>query len=287
MTPKKGSAPFLGAAAAVVVVLLSATTPAQAPPTLEDVLQRMRAYLAEYAHHLPAIVATERYEQRVGSGMRRQQRRLQSDYGLIQLPGDSAWLGFREVLMVDGRPVTDSARRLTELFTEPSSRRFEQARRIAEESARYNIGPVIRTINDPSLILELLDARNSHRMSFSKDSEAAIDGTHAWIIKYRETVRPTIISTRDKKDQPAQGRAWIDPVTGKILRGQVSVEPGMGVTGTVDVTFALDSSVGFPVPSKMTERYTNRNFVTMSSGEATYSNYRKFTVDVEENIPLK
>ena len=35
----------------------------------------------------------------------------------------------------------------------------------------------------------------------------------------------------------------------------------------------------------MIESYTNRNLVTVSSGEATYSNYRKFTVDAEENIP--
>jgi hypothetical protein len=45
--------------------------------------------------------------------------------------------------------------------------------------------------------------------------------------------------------------------------------------------------MGFAVPSKMTERYTNRNLVTVSSGEATYSNYRRFTVDTEESIQIK
>ena len=37
----------------------------------------------------------------------------------------------------------------------------------------------------------------------------------------------------------------------------------------------------------MTEKYTNRNLVVVSSGEATYSNYRKFTVDTEENVVVK
>ena len=87
------------------------------------------------------MIATERYQQRVGSGMRRNQRVLVSDYGLIQVQGDSEWLGFREVLAVDGKPVTDSARRLAELLAKPSPRALQQAKRIAEESARYNIGP--------------------------------------------------------------------------------------------------------------------------------------------------
>ena len=275
--------------AVIIAVVLSAGVHAQAPATIEDVLQRMRAYLAEYANHLPAIIATERYDQRIGSGMRRQQRRLESDFGFIQVAGASAWFGFREVLVVDGKRVTDSARRLSALVGEgeSSSLRFAQARRIAEESARYNIGPVIRTINDPSVVLELLDGRNSHRMSFSKDGEGTIDGIQVWIVKYRETAHPTIIRTRELKDQPAAGRVWIDPVTGRILRALATVEPGMGVTGTVDVSFVIDSRLGFAVPSKMIERYTNRNLVTVSSGEATYSNYRRFTVDVKEDIPLK
>ncbi len=124
-------------------------------------------------------------------------------------------------------------------------------------------------------------------MSFSKDGEGTIDGTQVWIVKYRETAHPTIIRTRELKDQPAAGRAWIDPATGRILRALATVEPGMGMTGTVDVSLVIDPKLGFAVPSKMIERYTNRNLVTVSSGEATYSNYRRFTVDVTEDIPLK
>jgi hypothetical protein len=271
----------------VILALSAALLNAQAEPTLDDVLARMHAYLDEYAKQLPAMIATERYQQRFGSGMRKSQRLLISDYGLIQVQGDSEWLGFREVLSVDGKPVTDSGRRLAELLAKPTAHSLQQARLIAEESARYNIGPVVRTINDPAVVLELLDGRHRNRMRFSKNGEDTIDRVRVWIVRYQEFGNPTIIRTRDRKDVPTRGRAWIDPATGRILRGDLSVDPGMGVTGTLDVTFEHDDRMGFAVPSKMTERYTNRNLVNVSTGEATYSNYRRFTVDTEENIQLK
>jgi len=274
--------------AAVVVALSAALLHAQGEPTLDEVLARVHAYLAEYAKQLPAMIATERYQQRIGSGMRRNQRLLVSDYGLIQVQGDSEWLGFREVLAVDGKPVTDSARRLAELLARPSAHALQQARRIAEESARYNIGPIVRTINDPAVVLELLDKRHRDRMRFSRNDEtAAIGGMRAWIVRYQEVGGPTIIRTRDLKDLPVRGRVWVDPAIGRILRADAAVDLGFGVTGTLDVSFEYDERLGFAVPSKMTERYTNRNLVAVSSGEATYSNYRRFTVDTEENIQLE
>jgi hypothetical protein len=260
---------------------------AQAEPQLEDVLGRMRAYLAAFGKQLPAIIATERYQQRFGSGMRRSQRLLMSDYGFIQVQGDSEWLGFREVLSVDNKPVTDSARRLAELLSKPSPQAMQQARRIAEESARYNIGPIVRTINDPAMVLELLDGRHKNQMQFSKTGDATIDDVRVWVVRYQEVGRPTIIRTGDRKDLPARGRVWIDPATGRVLRAEASIDPGFGVTGTLDVTFELDEKMGFAVPAKMTERYTNRNLVVVSAGEATYTNYRRFTVDTQENIQLQ
>ncbi len=277
----------VGFAAAAIFVLSASPLFAQAEPTLDEVLARVHAYLVEYAKQLPAMIATERYEQRFGSGRRRNQRLLISDYGLIQVQGDSEWLGFREVLTVDGKPITDSARRLAELLAKPSPRALQQARRIAEESARYNIGPIVRTINDPAVVLELLDHRHRDRMRFVRGGNETIGGERVWTLRYQEIGGPTIIRTVDRKDLPVRGRAWVNPETGRILRADAAIDLGFGVTGTLDVTFQVDDRLGFAVPSKMTERYTNRNLVAVSTGEATYSNFRRFTVDTEENIQLK
>lgn len=270
-----------------LVFALSVVLHAQAELPLDTVLQRMRAYLTNYASTLPAVIATEKYNQRAGSGARRKPRYLESDYGLIQLQGYPGWLGFREVHAVDGKPVPDSASRLADLFAKPSEAAVKQARRIAEESSRYNVGVVARTINDPVVVLELLDARHSESLEFSKTGEATIGGTRVWVLGIKETGRPTLIRTSELTDLPARGRAWVDPDTGRVLRGEVTVEPAPGVTATVDVTFEHDQRLGFSVPAKMVERYRNRNLVIVSSGEATYSNYRKFSVDTQENIPVK
>jgi hypothetical protein len=136
-------------------------------------------------------------------------------------------------------------------------------------------------------VLELLDGRHRSRMRFSRTGDSTIEGVRAWVIRFQEVGAPTIIRTRDRRDVPSRGRAWVDPGTGRILRAEASVEPGLGVTGTLDVTFEHDERMGFFVPAKMSERYTNRNLVAVSTGEATYSNYRRFTVDTEENIQLK
>jgi hypothetical protein len=270
-----------------LALALAAPVNAQTDPGLDRVLLRMRVYLQDYARHLPATIATEKYEQRAGSGARRQRRLLESDFGLIQIPGDPEWLGFREVRTVDGQPVPDSGRRLAELFTNPSPVAVQQARRIAVESARFNIGPIFRTINDPTLVLELLDPRHAARMRFTKQGEETIGGRRVWVLTFQELHTPTIIRTRNLQDQPAQGRVWIEPDTGRILRVEATIQPAIGAGnfhGTIDVTFAHDTRLGYSVPRTMTERYMNMNRDVVSSGEATYGNYRRFSVQTEEKL---
>lgn len=269
---------------------LPAAMSAQTDPLLAQVLARMHAYLRDYAKHLPAMIATEKYEQRAGSGVRRQRRMLESDFGLIQVPGDAEWLGFREVRTVNGHAVPDSARRLADLFANPSPVAVQQARRIAVESARFNIGPIFRTINDPTIVLELLDPRHAARMRFTKQGEETIRGRRTWVVKFQEVQSPTVIRTRDLQNQPANGRAWIEPDTGRILRVEATIQPAMGpgnLFGTIDVAFAHNEQLGYAVPVKMTERYTNMNLGVVSSGEAIYGNYRRFSVVTEEELTLQ
>ena len=279
-----GSAPKVDVLGAVSLAhALSAQTP---DPSVERVVAHMHAYLIEYSRQLPATIATEKYEQRAGSGALRQRRVLESDFGLVQIPGDNGWLGFREVRSADGRAVTDSAHRLADLFAKPSASAMKQARRIAEESARFNIGPIFRTINDPTIVLELLDPRHAH-MRFAKDDEATIGGVDVWVLKFEEIGRPTIIKTRDLEDRPARGRAWVEPGTGRIHRVEATIQLRSGnatLEGTIDVRFAHDARLGFAVPAKMTERYANSSLGVVSSGEATYGNYRRFTVDTHEDL---
>ena len=204
------------------------------------------------------------------------------------MPGAPHWLGFREVLTVDGKAAGDSASRLGQLFARPSPKALVQARRLALESSRYNIGPIVRTINDPAFALELLDPRNRERMRFSKVGEAKIGSTAVWIIRFEEISRPTITKTRDGLDQPAEGRVWVEPLAGQLLRSEIIMKAGLAAgnfISRIGVIFEHNPNVGFSVPLKMTEQYQNgRNLVVVASGEAIYTNYRRFTVDTREDV---
>src|SRR5205085_6801273 len=63
---------------------------------------------------------------------------IDSDFGIIRLPGVSQWLGFRDVLSKDGKPVSDRQRRLDSIFQDPSVNALAQARMVADESARQD-----------------------------------------------------------------------------------------------------------------------------------------------------
>src|SRR4051812_43937382 len=105
--------------AAAAVVLFCATVPsalAQNAEALPDVLDRLHAYLSDYAERLPATIASEHYIQRAGST---NSVVLDSDFGIVRLPGLDAWLGFRDVLRRNGKPVGDREARLDKLFLNP------------------------------------------------------------------------------------------------------------------------------------------------------------------------
>jgi hypothetical protein len=265
-------------ATSVLLLLLLATRALLAQDvTLPVVLERLHHYLRDYAELLPATLADERYEQ---SWSFYKRVLLESEFGIVQVPKSPQWLGFRDVMKVNGKVLAGHDRRLSALFENPTVSAIEQARRIALESARFNVGPVSRTINDPALVLELLDARNAHRMKFQKERDDTLKNIPVWVVRFEETVRPTIVRTSSLQDTPASGRAWIDPSTGRLLRAQVTIAglPSRGrINCDVDVTFQKPPQLDFWVPATMTERCFDG--ASRQQGDATYDNYRKFTVE--------
>ena len=247
--------------------------------TLPVVLGRLHQYLSDYAELLPATIAVERYHQSVGSFER---VLLESEFGIVQVPKHPQWLGFRDVVMVNGKAVEGRDRRLVTLFEDLTVSAIERAGRISDESARFNIGPVTRTINDPALVLELLDSRNADRMKFQKDREATLNNIPVWVVRFVETARPTIVRTSSLQDVPSSGRAWIDPSTGRLLRVQASIDTLRRVKCDVDVTFQKTPQLEFWVPATMSERCFDGAF--LQQGDATYDDYRKFTVDTRESL---
>src|SRR5436190_355061 len=138
------------AAAAMLAALALSALPARAQsPGLNDVLENLSTYLSRYSEQLTRTIANEHYKQTTGSGPTYQEAVLDSEYGVLKIPGYQGWLGFRDVLKVNGREAGAHESQLEQLLLDPAPVPINQARRIAEASAVHNIGALQRNINNP------------------------------------------------------------------------------------------------------------------------------------------
>lgn len=260
---------------------------------LTGLLERAGAYVESFHRRFGSVVAEERYEQAIhrvpGSYTASVQRGrggpldtvLVSDFLLVQVPGEG-WLPFRDVFERDGRQVRDRQERLAALFLNGSPRSaFEQARAIMGESARYNIGDVSRNINVPTLPLPILLAQNRKRFSF-KAGRRDEDEPGA-VIEFKETGRPTFVSTTGGRDLPVSGRFWVDERDGTVLRTELHAVD-TSVEAHIVVIYEPDAGTGLRVPVRMEERYRRGRDPSEVRGVATYSRFRRFQVNTSEEF---
>lgn len=164
----------------------------------------------------------------------------------------------------------------------------EQHREISKESARYNVGSVIRNVNVPVLALWVLMPQNQHRFLFNHVEAADAGRTDgAWALDYREIEPGTMIRTTGGQDLPVRGRFWVNPITGGVL-GSTIVADDRNLSATIDVTYQLEPALHMLVPQDMRESYEQRADGSTVTGVATYANFRQFQVKVDEKIaPVK
>jgi dUTPase len=269
-------------------------------PTLGPVLARAGAYIVAFQRELSGVVAEEQYVQDVryplSTGNRFNlraltHRELKSDLLMVKPIGGDRWMQFRDVFDVDGKPVRDRNERLMQLFVSPSASSATQAQRILEESTRYNIGNLQRTVNLPVFALLILDPENQPRFVFKRADRAdpALGQRSArlpddlMVIEYQEVQKQTMIRTTNGRDLPARGRFWIEPVSGRVIASELVAEDLM-LKGTIDVDYQLEPTIGLLVPNTMRERYEIRRDGSRVEGEASYSHFRQFQVKVDEKL---
>lgn len=275
-------------------VIVAATLHAGDEPAMEVVLARVATYVADYQKRLAGIVAEEHYRQNVqtttrGGRTARQFRELRSDLLLVKPGGEDRWLQFRDVFEVDRKPIRDRDERLYKLFldTTPTSRTKAEA--IQAESARYNIGPLLRTVNIPILALVFFERSNQPRMRFEKGDTGNVrrfaglaEAKDIWLIEYRELAPETLIRGDADKDMPSHGRMWIDSATGRILRTELRSED-LVIRAFIDVAYKAEPGLDLLVPGEMRESYVlRRSDEARIDGRASYSRFRQFVVTTTE-----
>jgi hypothetical protein len=271
---------------------------------LEQLLARATWYSIDFINKLSQVVAEERYVQDSSvallaipiMGMGRgvsplnsqprgtaKHRELRADFLIVKSSGDM-WSPFRDVFEVDRIPVRDREERLAKLFLSKTGRadsNDENARAIAEESARYNLGAVQRTINNPVFALLFLQPDIRSRFKFTPGKPDRKAGDDIRVVEYVEELRPTVIHGGAGRDMPSFGRFWIDNSTGRVIKAEVRVEVS-DVKANLTTTFRTDERLGIDVPAEFREDYDLRD--GRVSGVASYSRFRRFQVNSSEEL---
>jgi hypothetical protein len=281
---------------AAALVALFVVAPAAQAPSLDEVLKRCAAYVADFHRQLSGIVAEEDYRQDSTTSQQYADavqvapaRRLRSDLLLVKPADSTRYVELRDVFEVDGVPVRDRQARLEQLLQDRSAAAGSQIAAIIEASARYNVGSITRNINTPLMALQFLDASQQKHVRFKhvdkpkpvfphRQDAAANDApvfrvsTEMWTIEFQERGRSTLVRRLDGSNLPARGRFWINPANGSVLISELILDGG-GVTATVTVSYQSEPLMGFLVPVDMRESYARSG--ERITGHAQYGKFRQ------------
>jgi VWFA-related protein len=281
-------------APAPVVEKPAVSAPAAAPADgADEIMRRAGAYVEQYGGQASLLVGVERYSQSVNRVVSRaasgrgnnmdisnvpgQRRRLVSEFALTPNSSTSGgWLGYRDVIEVDGRPVPDRGGRLQAILR-AGAPDLEEARRIAAEGSRYNIGPVSRNFNLPTTTLFFFHPENLTRFTFRRRGGERIDGLDTFVVDFREERTPTLImNATTGKDVPTSGTLWVDPVEGVIVRTRLELRgfDDAGSRAVIDTHYRKEPAMAMWVPSRMEERYSAGS--ETATTVATYQDFKRF-----------
>ncbi|TAK16809.1 MAG: hypothetical protein EPO35_04570 [Acidobacteria bacterium] len=275
----KTAAPLAGTLLAIAASTIGAREPAQLDTSAKSVVAAASAYVDDYNTKMQYVLADERATQRVtfARPVNDWTRTTKADLFITFLPAESVWIAVRDVREVDGTPVNDPDSIRALMDRAPLSRLGSV---IAEKNARFNIGNISRTFNEPTLALLILTRKHRGRFRFDRVSVSA-DASPRVTISFKERDRPTLITGRNGAPVFASGILLIDAATGRVELTRIEVEMG-SVTGKIETRYAEDPKLKLWAPSVMRETYSQsaRGYEEMIACESTYTNYRKFDTSV-------
>lgn len=273
----------LGLAASVTALLARQEPPMTAEAATRAAVERASKYVDAYRQEFSAVVCEERQVQALirPDGRVRKRRVLVSDLMFVKVGANSMPSGFRDVISVDGKPVRDRSERLKKLFLEkPRNAVIDQARAIAIESGRYDLG-IPRIGESPLLPIGLMGSE------FESNFRFALAGR---TLTFDEIQSPTYMrGMRPSGMQytPSHGSFVVDPKNGAILSVSLTSEGnGDDMSRTFAAHFEENAGLKMLVPVEMTEgyRYPDRPKDDRFEAKYTYSAFRRFQVTTSEII---
>jgi hypothetical protein len=274
---------------AIALCLLAANAAAQQKTLeLQTILDRAADYVALYEdRQLGNVLASETYVQSasyfsaIGNPLQRQQRRTDSDFLIVLIGTDR--MGIRRVNRVNGDAVKSAEMSLEALMDDSPQGIRNRVAALREESARYNIGPVLRQINLPTFALKVVRREQAPRFSFVQHGTGRVNGIQGVEVRFQEMRSPTLVHGAGGESLISMGTLWIEPATGRVLKTEFNVEnPYAKARGRVTVTYSANKTLGILVPEEMNEHYESDGGIVDCT--ASYSKFRSFNVDLKSDI---
>lgn len=244
-------------------------------------------WTVRFERGLSGLLFRERYRQQVDRPTVTTLQRavyLEANVFLLR-PGEAdTFVLFRDVYSRDGQPLGDHTARLEALLADGSGDAITQARALTDASARFNVGPVSRNVNIPTMALAYLEPERIAGVRFTRAGDERINGVDTVIVDFEETARPTYVRGSDDAEVPARGRYWVDPKSGAVVRAKVEFA-GSDMTGSMVVDMVLHPELSVWVPKSMNETWRTRG--RRATGMAEYDRFQRLAVSTEEIVKIE
>lgn len=279
------------AAVPLAAALVSAHPPQAAPDDLARTVRIASAWTGRFTQNLSGLLFREKYLQKTQGGTgalgvlssttRSREILTESNVFLLRTDATGEFVLFRDVYHANGRDITNHTERLQSLLADGSERAVEQAKRLTDASAAYNLGRVNRNVNIPTMALRYLEARTVGGVRFKEAGRETVQGLDTVIVDFEEVGMPTLVRGTGDTDVPARGRYWIHPGSGSVPRAHVDFA-GVDVQGRMEIDLMLHPQLAAWVPKEMTEVW--RALGQRITGLAQYDRYQRLIVSTGETI---
>lgn len=261
--------PIRATAVLVAAVLTMAGTGTLAADKAPSELQlRTADYVRQLVNQLSFLVADEQLQFREGD------KKVISDFLLVRDPvTPKELMTFRDIRVLNGTPVESKQERLLEILQSPVDNAIDRAKRLNATSR-----DTVPSMFNPLFAIAFLQTDYLPRFKVDEhDAPGREWPRNTKTLDFTETTKPTLFRTGEFNDidVPTKGTAWVERDTGRVLQTRLQIRAGSRVT-TLTTTFAFDETQQMFVPTRMTTEKPD--------AWATYTNYRRFRVSVEEKL---
>jgi hypothetical protein len=258
---------------------------------LSQLLEASRHYVQDYKEKLTFIIADETYVQTIRHQIPLDPkmptaRTTQSEIYFILVPQTREWLAIRDVTVVDGEVLHDRPNLASMAAAIPVP---QVAVTLKTYNSRFNIGRIFRNFNEPTIGLQILDARYQGEVDFQVKHSEVDHGDSLTTLSYREKGPETLIHDLLMKPAPSTGEVVVEDRTGRVRRTELTTQIG-SVSVQLTTDYSAELGLDMWAPRVFREHYEDGVYTNaknrLFSGpayeevtcEATYSNFRRFEV---------